>query len=157
MALQLEQLGRAFAAETEHAFTVWTLATPEPLAAVLAPGYFTRCLSRFRLGDLVLCGARQPSTAPSVPWDANPDRQRCLLMVTRLAWDGVEVRVVQDWGSPLAPAAMVRAREGARAGKRWRPGVTGWSDAGGSGQRPRSRRLARAMWRGAAGWPGVGA
>jgi hypothetical protein len=72
MALQLEQLGRAFAAETEHMFTVWTLATPEPLAAVLAPGYFTRCLSRFRLGDLVLCATRQPSTAPEVPRDGTP-------------------------------------------------------------------------------------
>jgi len=139
MVLQLEQLGRAFAAETEHMFTVWTLATPEPLAAVLAPGYFMRCLSRFRLGDLVVCATRQPSTAPQVPPDANPDRQRCLLMVTRLAWDGVEVRLVQDWGSPLAaPAVPTPARKPRRSG-------LGWADA--AICRPR----ARVAWRGAVG------
>ena len=148
MALQLEQLGRAFASETEHGFTVWTLATPEPLAAVLAPGYFLRCLSRFRLGDLVLCAARQPSTAPHVPPDANPDRQRCLLMVTRLAWDGVEVRVVQDWGSPLAPPAAAKARDEAPARKQRCVGL-GWTDT--VAFRPRQHRLPRAVWQGAVG------
>ena len=40
MAVQVEQLGRAFSAETEHQFTVWTLATPDPLEQVLEPGLF---------------------------------------------------------------------------------------------------------------------
>jgi hypothetical protein len=158
MALRLEQLGQAFAAETEHAFTMWTLATPEPLAAVLAPGYFARCLSRFRLGDLVLCATRQPSTAPAVPRDGHTDRHRCLLMVTRLGRDGVAVRVVQDWGSPgavpttepaaevpvVAPAA-IEARNAAIRSPRRR--ITGPIGGAGPG---RARRRVRTVWQGAA-------
>ena len=92
MPVQVEQLGRAFSAETEHQFTVWTLATPDPLEQVLEPGYFGRCYSRFRLSDLVVCATRQPPGKPQVPRDAHPDRHRCLLMVTGLVPGGVEVR-----------------------------------------------------------------
>jgi hypothetical protein len=43
MAVRVEQLGRAFAAEHAHGFTAWTLATSDRLEAVLAPGYFRCC------------------------------------------------------------------------------------------------------------------
>jgi hypothetical protein len=100
------RLGWAFGADREHGFTAWTLATPDPLAAVLAPGYFRHCTTRFRAGDLVFCATGQPGTGPRVPCDAEPDRHRCLLLVTRIGAGEVEVRVAQDWGSPMA-APMV--------------------------------------------------
>ena len=59
-AVRLEQLGWAFGADRDHGFTAWTLATPDPLAAVLAPGYFRHCSTRFRPGDLVFCASGQP-------------------------------------------------------------------------------------------------
>ena len=63
-AVRLEQLGWAFGADRDHGFTAWTLATPDPLAAVLAPGYFRHCSTRFRPGDLVFCATGQPGAAP---------------------------------------------------------------------------------------------
>ena len=105
MPVQVEQLGRAFTAETEHQFTVWWLATPDPLERVLAPGYFTRCLSRFRLGDLLVCATSQPADRLTQPLEP-ASRRRSMLMVTRLEPRAVEVRMVQDWGTPVAaPAA----------------------------------------------------
>ena len=142
MAVQVEQLGRAFSAETEHQFTVWTLATPDPLEQVLEPGYFGRCYSRFRLGDLVVCATRQPPGKPQEPRDAHPDRHRCLLMVTRLVPGGVEVRVAQDWGSP---AEGPRAARPAEAAARRRLGLADWAGL------VRRRTPARRIRRGAAG------
>ena len=119
-AVRLGQLGWGFGADREHGFTAWTLATPDPLAAVLAPGYFRHCATRFRPGDLVFCATGQPSAGPVVPSDAEPVRHRCLLLVTRIGAGEVEVRVAQDWGSPAAApmgsseSAQASASEAAR-------------------------------------------
>ena len=131
MPVQVEQLGRAFTAETERQFTVWTLATPDPLEQVLAPGYFARCLSRFRLGDLLVCATSQPADRFAQPFEP-ASRRRSMLMVTRLEPRAVEVRMVQDWGTPVAaplavqaPAPRARRRPGlavlARAGQMLQP------------------------------------
>lgn len=106
MPVQVEQLGRAFTAETEHQFTVWTLATPDPLERVLAPGYFARCLSRFRLGDLLVCATNQPADRFAQPFEP-ASRRRSMLMVTRLEPKAVEVRMVHDWGTPMAAPVAV--------------------------------------------------
>jgi len=106
MPVQVEQLGRAFTAETEHQFTVWTLATPDPLERVLAPGYFAPCLSRFRLGDLLMCATSQPADRFAQPLEP-ASRRRSMLMVTRLEPRAVEVRMVQDWGTPVTAPAPV--------------------------------------------------
>jgi hypothetical protein len=111
MAFRAEHLNRAFGAENEHAFTAWAFATPDPLAAVLGKGYFRGCRRRFRPGDLVFCATGQPgAAAPEIMADGQNDRQRALLLVTSLTLDGIEVRLVQDWGSPgavpeVAPAS----------------------------------------------------
>lgn len=106
MPVQVEQLGRAFTAETEHQFTVWTLATPDPLERVLEPGYFARCFSRFRPGDLLVCATSQsPRMAPML---SPGSHRRTVLMVTRHEPGAVEVRMVQDWGAPAQPALPER-------------------------------------------------
>ena len=133
MPVQVEQLGRAFTAETEHQFTVWTLATPDPLERVLAPGYFTRCLSRFRLGDLLVCATSQP--APRMTSRLIPgSHRRTVLMVTRHEPGAVEVRMVQDWGAPAQPLSAERP-----AGKAGRRRV-GLAVLAGAGQLRRSVR-----------------
>ena len=114
-AVRLEQLGWAFGADRDHGFTAWTLATPDPLAAVLAPGYFRHCSTRFRPGDLVFCASGQPRAGPRVPRNAEPEPHRCLLLVTAVGAGEVEVRVAQDWGSPAA--APVVASQVAQAGQ----------------------------------------
>ena len=106
MPVQVEQLGRAFTAETEHQFTVWTLATPDPLERVLEPGYFARCFSRFRLGDLLVCATSQPPRM--APMLSPGSHRRTVLMVTRHEPGAVEVRMVQDWGAPAQPPATAR-------------------------------------------------
>ena len=104
MPVQVEQLGRAFTAENDYQFTVWTLATPDPLERVLEAGYFMCCRSRLRLGDLLLCATSQPPPRVAAPREPQSQR-RSLLMVTRLEPRAVEVRLVQDWGTPVkAPA-----------------------------------------------------
>ena len=116
--VRLEQLGWAFGADRDHGFTAWTLATPDPLEAVLAPGYFRHCSARFRPGDLVFCATGQQGGASRVPSDTELARHRCLLLVTRIGAGEVEVRVAQDWGSPAA-SPMVSSG-GARASGRAR-------------------------------------
>lgn len=96
-----EALVPAFAAHNEHPFGVWAYSTPEPLEAVLAKGYFKGCHSRLRLGDLVFCGVAQGDRYRR---DSKRDQRRCLLMVSSLALDGIEVRLLQDWGTPDGPA-----------------------------------------------------
>lgn len=96
-----EALVPAFAAHNEHPFGVWAYSTPEPLEAVLAKGYFKGCHSRLRLGDLVFCGVAQGGRYQR---DSKRDQRRCLLMVSSLALDGIEVRLLQDWGTPDGPA-----------------------------------------------------
>lgn len=123
MAVQMEQLGRAFTAETEHQFTVWTLATPDALEHVLAPGYFARCFSRFRLGDLVMCATSQPPPRTALrrtPMPGPGSHRRTVLMVTRHEPGAVEVRMVEDWGAPVQPRPAERPAGG--QGKR-RPGL----------------------------------
>ena len=104
--MQVEQLGRAFTAETEHQFTVWTLATPDPLERVLEPGYFARCFSRFRLGDLLMCATSQPPRMAPMPTQGS--HRRTVLMVTRHQPGAVEVRMVQDWGAPMQAPRTAR-------------------------------------------------
>jgi hypothetical protein len=111
MAFRAEHLNRAFGAENEHAFTAWAFATPDPLAAVLAKGYFRGCRRQFRPGDLVFCATGQPGGAAEIPADGQGERRRSLLLVTSLMVDGIEVRLVQDWGSPgAAPDAVAAFR-----------------------------------------------
>lgn len=114
MRVQVEQLGRAFTAETEHQFTVWTLATPDPLERVLEPGYFARCFSRFRLGDLLMCATSQPPRMAPMPTQGS--HRRTVLMVTRHEPGAVEVRMVQDWGAPVQPPSAERPAR--KAGRR---------------------------------------
>ena len=122
MPVQVEQLGRAFAAETEHQFTVWTLATPDPLERVLEPGYFARCFSRFRPGDLLICATSQPPPrAASRPEPGS--RRRAVLMVTRHEPGAVEVRMVQDWGSPALPPSTERPADKIEKAGRRRPSL----------------------------------
>ena len=109
MPVQVEQLGRAFTAENEYQFTVWTLATPDPLERVLGAGYFANCRSRFRLGDLLVCATSQPPPRTAPPTEIESQR-RSLLMVTRLEPRAVEVRLVQDWGAPRQVPAAERAQ-----------------------------------------------
>ena len=103
-AVRLEQLGWAFGADREFGFTAWTLATPDPLAAVLAPGYFCHCATRFRPGDLLFCASGQPGAGQGTTGDPAATRHRCLLLVTRIGGGEVAVRLAQDWGSPAAAA-----------------------------------------------------
>ena len=108
MPVQVEQLGRAFTAENDYQFTVWTLATPDPLERVLEAGYFMCCRSRLRLGDLLLCATSQPPPRVVAPREPKSQR-RSMLMVTRLEPRAVEVRLVQDWGTPAQAPAVERA------------------------------------------------
>ena len=89
--MRLEQLGSAFGADRELGFSAWTLATPDPLAAVLAPGYFRPCATRFRPGDLLFCATGQPGAGDAA--DEATARHRCLLLVTRSGGGEVEVRL----------------------------------------------------------------
>jgi hypothetical protein len=114
MALRIELLQRGFGAENEHPFTVWTYSTTDPLPEVLAKDYFRRALSQLRLGDLILCGAGQPSSRFDL-FGAR-DRRHCLLMVVRLEMAGIETRLVQDWGSPATPPARPGRRPGGAVG-----------------------------------------
>ncbi|MGE3292569.1 MAG: hypothetical protein AB7I59_03740 [Geminicoccaceae bacterium] len=140
MPVQVEQLGRAITAETEHQFTLWTLATPDPLERVLEPGYFARCFSRFRLGDLLICATSQPPPrAASRPEPGS--RRRTVLMVTRHEPGAVEVRMVEDWGAPMQ---AVRDEPVAGKPRRRRPSL---AELAGIGQ---WRRPARGIRRQAA-------
>jgi hypothetical protein len=133
-AIRLEQLGWAFGADREFGFTAWTLATPDPLAAVLAPGYFRHCATRFRPGDLLFCATGQPGAGAGVAMNEETARHRCLLLVTRIGAGEVEVRMAQDWGSPTAAPV---ATEGGPPG-----GVA--RGRGGRGTPPRGRRAGAA-------------
>ncbi|MEK0083050.1 hypothetical protein [Benzoatithermus flavus] len=112
MTTRTEGLMRVFGAENDYPFGVWTYSTPEPLEAVLRKGYFKGWHGRLRLGDLVLCG-----TSQSVhPWDESKrDVRRSLLMVSSKALDGIEVRLLQDWGTPEGPPLPPAAPEAAPA------------------------------------------
>ena len=152
MAFRLEHLHRAFAAENELAFTAWAYATRDPIAAVTAKGYFHGCQRQLTVGDLIFCAAAQPP--PRAPAEAGRERRRCLLLVTRLDWDGIETRLAQDWGTadhaPAPATTTAPAQAPAQvASTKATVGRVGWSDAAGCGQRPRSRRLAPAVWQGA--------
>jgi hypothetical protein len=150
MTLRIEHLQRGFGAENEHPFTLWTYSTTDPLPEVLAKGYFQRASSQLRLGDLILCGAGQPSSRFDL--FGTRDRRRCLLMVVRLERAGIETRLVQDWGSPDTPPA--------RPG--WRPdGAAGTASGGGRrlgphGRKPRrnGRRVRRPVRLGKRAWRG---
>lgn len=152
MAFQLEHLHRAFAAENELAFTAWAYATRDPIAAVTVKGYFHGCHRQLTVGDLIFCAVAQPP--PRAPAEAGRERQRCLLLVTRMDGGGIETRLAQDWGSAdHAPApATTKTPDHAPSRKR-RCGVSGWSDT--VGYLRRSRRSAPAVWRAAPGRRGV--
>ena len=100
--VRLENLQRAFGAETALPLSVWTYSTVDPLKEVLAKGYFRGCLRELRLGDLILCATDEPADWKGITGKCR--RRRVLLMVTSTDWRGIETRVVQDWGSPAAPA-----------------------------------------------------
>lgn len=85
-----------FGAENEIGFDAWAYATRDPLDLVLAKGYFQRCQSRLKAGDLIFCASDQPE--PRAPAQAGRGRQRSLLLVTDVVWDGIVTRLVQDWG-----------------------------------------------------------
>lgn len=103
MTARLEDLQRAFGAETALPLSVWTYATLDPLEAVLAKGYFKGCLSQFRLGDLLLCATDEVPNRHEVAGEHR--RRRALLMVTAMDWRGIETRLVQDLGTPARTAA----------------------------------------------------
>lgn len=126
MAFRLEHLHRVFGAENEIGFDAWAYATRDALGLVLAKGYFQRCQSRLKAGDLIFCASDQPE--PRAPAQAGRGRQRSLLLVTDVVWDGIVTRLVQDWGRleptdvaeappPTAPAVVMTAVAG-------EPGVT---------------------------------
>ncbi len=138
MAFRLEHLHRAFAAENELAFAAWAYATRDPIAAVTAKGYFHGCHRQLTVGDLIFCAVAQPP--PRAPDEAGRERQRCLLLVTRMDWDGIETRLAQDWGTAdhaPAPAPAITATAPAQAPSRKRqPRISGRADVAGCGQRP---------------------
>ncbi len=104
MAFRLEHLHRVFGAENEIGFDAWAYATRDALGLVLAKGYFQRCQSRLKAGDLIFCASDQPE--PRAPAQDGRGRQRSLLLVTDVVWDGIVTRLVQDWGR-LEPADVV--------------------------------------------------
>ena len=112
MAFRLEHLHRVFGAENEIGFDAWAYATRDPLGRVLGKGYFQRCQSRLKAGDLIFCASDQP--APRAPAQDGLGRQRSLLLVLDVAWDGIVTRLVQDIGAledslvrrPALPAAL---------------------------------------------------
>lgn len=115
MAFRLEHLHRVFGAENEIGFDAWAYATRDPLGRVLGKGYFQRCQSRLKAGDLIFCASDQP--APRAPAQDGLGRQRSLLLVLDVAWDGIVTRLVQDWGG-WSPRTGWRHR---RRQRRWRP------------------------------------
>jgi hypothetical protein len=134
---------RVFGAENEHPFGVWTYSTPEPLEAVLRKGHFRGWHGRLQLGDLVICGASQ---GPG-PWnDQKRDVRRALLMVSSKASDGLEVRLLQDWGTPEGPALPAPSeRPPARPARRSLPAL---QPEPGHRPRRRPRRMGDVAWRG---------
>ena len=106
MTFRLEHLHRVFGAENEIGFDAWAYATRDALGLVLAKGYFQRCQSRLKAGDLIFCASDQPE--PHAPAQDGRGRQRSLLLVTDVVWDGIVTRLVQDWGR-LEPADVAEA------------------------------------------------
>ena len=106
MAFRWPHLHRVFGAENEIGFDAWAYATRDALGLVLAKGYFQRCQSRLKAGDLIFCASDQPE--PRAPAQVGRGRQRSLLLVTDVVWDGIATRFVQDWGR-LEAAAMAAA------------------------------------------------
>ena len=157
MTFRLEQLHRAFAAENELAFAAWAYATRDPIAAVTAKGYFHGCHRQLTVGDLIFCAVAQPP--PRAPAEAGRERQRCLLLVTRMDWDGIETRLAQDWGTADHAPAPAAAAPGPMRPRKRQPRISGRADVAGCGQRPPrlargSRRGAGSSGRGARGWRG---
>lgn len=107
MGFRLEHLHRVFGAENAVGFEAWAYATRDRLGEVLGKGYFERCQSRLKPGDLIFCASEQPE--PRAAPTAARERQRCLLLVTGVAWEGVETRLAQDWGRLDVPPALAPA------------------------------------------------
>jgi hypothetical protein len=113
MAVEREGLLRVFGAGTVCPFGFWVYATPDPLEEVLAKGYFKNCYRELVLGDLVLCGTDQASYLGR---DRKRDQRRSLLMVSAKPLDGIEVRLLQDWGTPDGPRLPPEPATSAPAG-----------------------------------------
>jgi hypothetical protein len=145
MPVRVDDLLRVFGAENDKPFNVWTYSTLDGLAEVLAKGYFRRCHRELRLGDLIFCGTDQPADHTEI--ETKRDRRRCLLMVTSVAAEGIEVRLVQDWGSPEAapePGPAPRKRAPALLGRPVRARIGRRLRQGKKGERADERRSRQA-------------
>jgi len=145
MPVRVDDLLRVFGAENDKPFNVWTYSTLDGLAEVLTKGYFRRCHRELRLGDLIFCGTDQSADHTEI--HTKRDRRRCLLMVTSVAAEGIEVRLVQDWGSPeAAPEARPapRKRVIALLGRPVRARIGRRARRSGKGERAHDRNLAPA-------------
>jgi hypothetical protein len=106
MAFRRSDLQEAFFVPGTQAFRVYGHGTADALAEVLRPGYFAAAGTLVQPGELIYVSARRR--------DGNaPDEvHMALVMVVRDAGRGTSsVRLVQDFGSPDAPAVALAAAE----------------------------------------------
>jgi len=105
MAFRRSDLQEAFCVPGTHAFRVWGYGTTDPLADVLAPGYFGAARGMLRPGELIYV-----STAPQPVRRDGPARGATRLALVMVRGDprgpelaGGAVRLVQDLGRPDDP------------------------------------------------------
>ena len=92
---------------SEFTWATYAFAGNDPLAAVLAPGYFAQWATRLQPGDLILWGCNPDRTGNAQMGDLVPIR-RALLMVVEAHSSRPVVRLVQDWGGVKEDGARHR-------------------------------------------------
>ena len=109
MTFRRSDLQEAFFVPGTYAFRVYGYGTADPLEEVLAPGYFEHARGLLRPGELIYV-----SMAPQQAELAAPQRgaaRLALVMVRADERDATRalgsVRLVQDFGRPSDPSAML--------------------------------------------------